>query len=244
MRLSPHLATLELPLQLAGRNEIIYPVAVLEDSSITLIDTGLPGQVALIRKALEDLGGSLEQVRRIILTHQDIDHIGSLPELVRLTGAEVWAHAAEVPVIEGQRLPVKMSPERLKAMPEETRQQMEKFLGSLGSLQVSRSLSDGEVLPLAGGTVVIFTPGHTPGHLSFFLADPKLLVSGDELRVVEGQLVGPAPQATPDMPLAIKSLQKLVGLDIERVLCYHGGLFSHHPKERIAELASQIEQSS
>ena len=88
----------------------------------------------------------------------------------------------------------------------------------------NRALADGEELPYGGGIVVIHTPGHTPGHMSFFLPADHLLISGDALRVESGVLEGPNPKVTPDLSLAAASLRKLLGYPIDRVLCYHGGL--------------------
>jgi glyoxylase-like metal-dependent hydrolase (beta-lactamase superfamily II) len=85
--------------------------------------------------------------------------------------------------------------------------------------------------------VVIHTPGHTPGHISLFIPAERLLISGDALRTENGDVVGPHPPATPDMPLAIASLKKLLDYPIDRVLSYHGGLSKPGALAKIRELA-------
>ena len=85
---------------------------------------------------------------------------------------------------------------------------------------------------------MIHTPGHTPGHLSLFVKKAKLLIAGDELRVEEGELVGPNESATPDMESANASLRKLTDYDIDRVLCYHGGYFGRGASATIEELSA------
>jgi len=85
---------------------------------------------------------------------------------------------------------------------------------------------------------VIHTPGHTPGHLSLFVKKAKLLIAGDELRVEEGESVGPNESATPDMESANASLRKLTDYQIDYVVCYHGGLYGPNARERIAELST------
>src|SRR5438445_13334632 len=67
----------------------------------TLVDTGLPGQLDLIGAALGEAGVRVEDLRRIVLTHQDIDHVGSLHDLVAASGARVLAHEVEAPFIDG-----------------------------------------------------------------------------------------------------------------------------------------------
>jgi glyoxylase-like metal-dependent hydrolase (beta-lactamase superfamily II) len=104
--------------------------------------------------------------------------------------------------------------------------------------KVDRTLNDGEELPLHGGIEVIHTPGHTPGHLSLFVEKAGLLIAGDELRVEEGELVGPSEWATPDMERANASLRKLLDYRIDYVLCYHGGLYGPDASERIAQLSA------
>ena len=64
------------------------------------------------------------------------------------------------------------------------------------------------------------------------------LVTGDALIAEGGRLLGPNPQATYDMDLAIKSLQKLTPYDVETVICYHGGVYQGSANQRLAELAA------
>jgi len=74
------------------------------------------------------------------------------------------AHAAEAPYIEGELKPLKPTPEMLEQRP-----QLREMLQRLEHVGVDELLEDGERLDLASGTRVIFTPGHTPGHMSIYL---------------------------------------------------------------------------
>lgn len=218
----------------------IYPVLLWsEQDGATLIDTGMVGSFAELQEAVAATGIRWTQIRRVILTHQDIDHIGNLPEVVAsLNGkVEIWAHEGDSPVIEGKQPLLKMSQERLQQMPEASRAAFLKLFEELKQLQVSRLLKDGELLPLGGGLEVIHTPGHTPGHLSFYAHEAKLIIAADALRVEGGQLVGPNEPFTPDMPLSLKSLNKLVGRGAEQVLCYHGGLYQGDPDTAINKIS-------
>lgn len=219
----------------------IYPTLFWnEHDGATLFDTGMVGTLAQLQEAVRQTGVEWNDIRRIILTHQDIDHIGNLTAIIASlpNKPEVWVHEGDAPVIEGKQLLLKMSKERLAAMPDGFRQVIEGFFAELREVEVSRLLLDGEVLPLQGNIRVIHTPGHTPGHLCFYFADEKLLLAADELRVEGGKLAGPNEPFTPDMPLALKSLSKLEGLALNRVLCYHGGIYDELPEQAIQTLVN------
>src|SRR5215218_822858 len=170
---------------------------------------------------LVDAGIGVRDLRRIIFTHQDLDHIGSGAALVRESGARVLAHPADAPHIEGKQRPLKFTPEMLERRP-----QMREVLERLEPVGVDEHFEDGERLDLAGGTRVIFTPGHTPGHTSLYLERSKVLIAGDALRAERGSLNGPNPSMTLEMRTALQSMRRLADLDIDTIVCYHGGVVS------------------
>jgi glyoxylase-like metal-dependent hydrolase (beta-lactamase superfamily II) len=192
-----------------------------EENGNTLIDTGLPDQTEAIGDALGEAGIGVRDLRRIIFTHQDLDHVGSGAALVRQSGARVLAHPADVPYIEGRLRPLKPTPEMLEQRPH-----MREVLERLEPVGVDEHLENGTHLDLAGGTRVISTPGHTPGHISLYLERSKILIAGDALTAEGGYLNGPNPSVTLDMQTAIQSIQRLADLDISTVVCYHGGVVS------------------
>ena len=244
MKIAENIEALELPMNLMGQSSVIYPALLWDSSGATLVDTGIPGQLDALKGEIENAGVDFESVRQIILTHQDIDHIGGLPEIVRVRGneIEVLAHEEEKPYIEGDKPLIKMNRERMaqmmESLPEPQRQQLMRIFSAPPSGKVNRTLHDEEELPLHGGIEVIHTPGHTPGHLSLFVKKARLLIAGDELRVEEGELVGPSERATQDMESANASLRKLTGYQIDYVLCYHGGFYGPNASERIAQLSA------
>ena len=192
-----------------------------EDNGTTLVDAGLPDQTEAIGAALVEAGIGVRNLGRIIFTHQDLDHVGSGAALVRQSGARVLAHSADAPYIEGRLRPLKPSPEMLEQRP-----QMRKVLERLEPVAVDEHAENGTRLALAGGTRVVFTPGHTPGHISLYLEGSKILIAGDALTAEGGYLNGPNPWATLDMSTAIRSTQRLADLDIDTIVCYHGGVVS------------------
>jgi glyoxylase-like metal-dependent hydrolase (beta-lactamase superfamily II) len=245
MRIAENIEALELSMNLMGQSSVIYPALLWGPDGATLIDTGVPRQLDTIRREIENAGVDFESINRIILTHQDVDHIGGLPDIIRVRKGEleVLAHEEDKPYIEGAKPLIKMNRERLgrmmESLPEARQRQIERILSEPPSGKVDRTLRDGEELPLYdGGVEVIHTPGHTPGHLSLFVRKEKLLIAGDALRVEQGELVGPSETATPDMESANSSLGKLTNYDIECVLCYHGGYYGPGASARIEELSA------
>jgi glyoxylase-like metal-dependent hydrolase (beta-lactamase superfamily II) len=238
---------LELPALLMNGPGVLYPTLLWDQQDVVLVDAGLPGMAPQFLEAMAQANVRPEKLTRIIITHHDLDHIGSLGELLRAVPhrVEVLAHAEEVPYIQGERLPIKMTPEmvaqmeeRMKGLPEEQRQAMRKMSEGLGNqkLTVDRTVGDGELLPCCGGIQVIHTPGHTPGHICLYLAAMKTLIAGDALFAEGGNLM-PAPAfINADASMAFASLEKLTRCDIANVIAYHGGLFRDEPNIRLAEI--------
>jgi glyoxylase-like metal-dependent hydrolase (beta-lactamase superfamily II) len=205
-----------------------------EENGTTLVDAGLPDQTEAIGAALVEAGIGVRDLRRIIFTHQDLDHVGSGADLVRQSGARVLAHSADAPYIEGRLRPLKPTPEMLEQRP-----QMREVLERLEPVGVDEQLENDTRLDLAGGTQVIFTPGHTPGHISLYLEGLKVLVAGDALTAEGGYLNGPNPLATLDMRTAMQSVIKLAHLDVDTIVCYHGGVVSEGTSEQLRRVIQE-----
>jgi len=215
-------------LELARPNGAIYPTLAWDESSLVLIDAGFPGQADALVSAIAAEGFRAEDVTHVILTHQDIDHIGCLPDILRLApAAQVIAHAEEAPYIDGRKTPIKLA--ALEAAYDNLPDQMKAFCDQLRAgfadrrAAVSQTVEDGAVLPLAGGIEVVHTPGHTPGHIALFLRQSRILVAGDAANIADGQMAGPNPQHTYDMPLGLLSLEKLKKHDCRGMVAYHCG---------------------
>ena len=196
-------------LQLEFQEFVIHPILLWDDEMAVLIDTGFPGQIEDIQVEMEKVGVSFDKLKVVILTHQDIDHIGSLPELLQRcrSNIKVYAHELDKPYIEGD-LPL------LKDGNVENRPKG----------KVSDTVIDGQELPYCGGILILHTPGHTPGHISLYLKQSKILIAGDSMYSVNGMLGGIHAPTTINIKEAKQALKKYLNLDIESVVCYHGGL--------------------
>ncbi|MGY2896285.1 MBL fold metallo-hydrolase [Deinococcus sp. UYEF24] len=235
IKLSEHVYALPMETTLMGGPTALFLTLILDDAQgATLVDTGVPGMEGDILVALEALGFGWSDVKRVILTHHDLDHIGSLPAVVAASGAEVLALEAEAPYIQGDKPGQKTpTPEMVASLPTE----MKALFAIPANAPVTRMLHDNEVLDIAGGVKVVATPGHTVGHLSLYVVQDGVLVTGDALVSAEGQLKGPMERATPDMPEALRSVQKLAQLPATTVLTYHGGVVDHAAAIQLARVA-------
>ncbi len=176
--------------------------------SWTLIDTGLPGADVAIGAYLAKQGIAPRSVRHILLTHLHRDHVGGLRALAELTGAKSYAHWIDAAYIENR------PKYEGRGMPP-----AEPF-------SVTERVKDGDRLDeVAGGTVVVHTPGHTPGHAVFFLPDRKVLFAGDLFMEHGGRLVLSPPDYTHDGPTAQISARRVATLPFDALLTYHGGPF-------------------
>ena len=190
---------------IAGR---VY--ALRDNDGLTLVDTGSPLAGEKILAQLKAAGHRPTDVKRILITHAHPDHVGALTLLQQATGAEVWCHALEKPVIQGEA-PIAVRPGRL-TMP----------ATMLKPVQVNRTLEDGDVLPVLGGLQVVATPGHAPGHISFWQADQRLVITGDVVFYLFNRMTLPFGFLTVDMDENKRSVQKLAALQPDVLLFGHG----------------------
>jgi glyoxylase-like metal-dependent hydrolase (beta-lactamase superfamily II) len=212
-------------LQLDFEGSVIHPILIWDEETAVLIDTGFPGQYDDLRSALEKIGMPISQLKAVILTHQDVDHIGCLPEILQECGTQVriYAHELDKPYIEGQ-FPL-LKDGHLEHPPKG---------------KVDETVTDGQELPFCGGIRVIHTPGHTPGHISLYLMRSKTLIAGDSMYSVNGMLGGIHEPTTLDIETARFSLKKCIELDITSVVCYHGGLTHRNVNEQISGLTQGL----
>ena len=224
MKITDHIAMLEL----ARPNGAIYPTLVWDDNSLVLIDAGFPGQADALIGAIAAEGFRAGDITHIILTHQDIDHVGCLPDILRLaTSARVIAHVDEAPYIDGRATPIKLAAleSAYDTLPEDKKQFCDMLREGFANrrVTVNQTVEDGAVLPIVGGIEVVHTPGHTPGHVALFLRQDRIMVAGDAANIANGRITGPNPQHTQDMARGKASFDKLTAYYCRGVISYHCG---------------------
>ncbi len=195
-------------------------VYILETADgLAVLDTGFPNSAPKILDGVHALGRRPNDVRHIVLTHAHPDHIGSAAALKRETGATVWAHPIDAPIIEsgtGFR--------HVEASPGLRNRILTRLLLGLVTVveptKVDQFIEDGDSPPFLPDLVAMHAPGHCAGQIAFhwrrhggvlFTADACVNRSGPKL-----------PVATEDVVLARKSLARLSKLDFEMICVMHG----------------------
>jgi len=116
-------------------------------------------------RLLEAIDALAVDVAAILLTHTHFDHVGAVAPLARATGAEVWCPEIEVPVLADIM--------RFVPWP---------GFGPFESYDADHTVAGGERLELAGMEIdVLFTPGHSPGHVTYSIPAEQVVFSGDVL---------------------------------------------------------------
>ena len=160
-----------------------------------------PGEEAeRILAAVEELGIGVDA---ILLTHCHFDHIGAVAPVAKATGAPVWCPEIEVPVLADIMSYVPWP-----------------GFGPFESYEADHSVGGGEKLELAGLEIdVLFTPGHSPGHVTYSIADEDALFSGDVL--FKGS-VGRTDLPGGDWSTLLESIRGLVDGLPEETVVYPG----------------------
>jgi glyoxylase-like metal-dependent hydrolase (beta-lactamase superfamily II) len=196
-----------------------------------LIDAGITGSAGAIMKAAAERYGRDARPAAILLTHAHFDHVGALDTLIEKWKVPVYAHSLEWPYLDGTQsypppdpsvgggIMARLSP-----------------LYPRGPINVGSSLvafPESQAVPFMPGWEWIHTPGHTPGHASFWRESDRTLIVGDAFITTrqesayavikqEPEMHGPPKYYTPDWEMARASVQRLAALEPERVVTGHG----------------------
>ena len=238
MKLAPHQHRLG--------NDVVACYLVDTDDGITLIDAGLPGHWHNLQRELQSLGKSTDDIRGLVLTHGDSDHLGFAERLRAEHGVPVFVHAADAARARtGDKPKSALGSWRLGPM-----------LGFFGySLRKNglrtryvtevTEVAEGDVLDLPGSPVVVGMPGHSPGSIAVHVPLAAAVFDGDALttrHVLTGR-TGPQPAPFTDDPTdALASLDRLARLEASWVLPWHGAPWNSSPAEVGAAVRAAADQ--
>jgi glyoxylase-like metal-dependent hydrolase (beta-lactamase superfamily II) len=170
-----------------------------------LIDTGFNRRAKPIVRAFQAANVPLASVRKLLLTHHHIDHMGGAACRRESTQAPISCHREDVPFVDGRTKPPMPLIMRL-------------FVRSHPA-PVAVTLNDGDRV---GPLEVLHAPGHTPGEVVFYHRARKILFSGDAVVESKGQLTIPGRKYASNLGQAVQSLSRVRALDIEVLLPGHG----------------------
>jgi glyoxylase-like metal-dependent hydrolase (beta-lactamase superfamily II) len=208
---------------------------LVDGDKLVLVDAGNAGDGARIIADMERAGYDPATLTSILVTHSHADHIGGLKALLERTHAQIIAHEAEAPYLQGTSLPSSNPVLRVLTW-------LTERLGSKGAeIAVDKALHDGETLDLLGGLRVIHTPGHTPGSICLYQPDRAILFTGDLIFnghpfTGRGGLRYPPKAFSMDPEEVKRSVHKLADLEV-RLLCPgHGEPVIKEPGVKLTKL--------
>jgi len=195
----------------------VYVIGLPESGDLSLVDAGLMGKGAYKIKAVEKLGISLHDIKRIIMTHTHLDHIGCLGEIMgQIPHVELWVHEEEAaPLEEGDERGV-YGMDMFQSMC------MSQYSLKPGDFKfkVTRKLTGGETLEMGGVSwEVLHIPGHSAGSIALYQPEQKVLIPGDT--VYADYAIGRFDLHRADASALGESLMRLAGLDVEVLLPGH-----------------------
>jgi glyoxylase-like metal-dependent hydrolase (beta-lactamase superfamily II) len=188
--------------------------------SLILVDAGTTGSFARIAGAVRGLGRRPEEITDIVVTHCHADHTGGLAEAQTATGAQVWMHPADAALVRAgvASRPWKPAPGSLTGLL--ARPFVGKGPSSIAAVSVGGEVIDGQTIPVAGGLLPVWTPGHTEGHLVYLWPrDGGVLFVGDAAARLLRLRPGPIYE---DYQRGVQSLRTLAGLEFEAACFAHG----------------------
>jgi glyoxylase-like metal-dependent hydrolase (beta-lactamase superfamily II) len=212
-----------------GKDFVNSFVLVDDDGSVTLVDCGLKKAPPRIVAGLAALGKQPADVTRILLTHVHPDHAAGAAEMSRQTGVPVQVHDGDRPsAVAGKTVE-----------PPDQRYLLGRLLARVPDsgfepFKPGEALSEGQLLPVAGGLRVIHTPGHSPGHVSFLHEPTRTLITGDSMFNFSFRGLTLSPKSLcADFAMTAQTAHRLGEVQYDVAAFTHGPEMRDNARERI-----------
>jgi glyoxylase-like metal-dependent hydrolase (beta-lactamase superfamily II) len=222
-------------------------VYVLETAAgIAVIDAASYGFLPRFEVQLKRIGFQLDDIHTILITHAHVDHVGGLKELQEATGARVWAHQLEAPIIRGEQLVSLPAPSDVPLKDRLMASMIRIYVGNKQPASlVSRELHDHEELTdIRAGLTVMPLPGHSPGQIGFYLSEQDVLIAGDVMMHLTPWLTRPLRAFSSDQQQADKTILKLAQRPPRTLALGHGPAILGQADQAIRSLAKKISRQT
>jgi len=202
------------------------------DGQVTLIDMGLASSGAKVIDALRSIGSAPTDVTRLMLTHCHPDHAGGAAYVSRETGRPVDIHADDAEYVRSGTQPEADRSSRVgklfRRLPEPKTEKV----------TVGEELTEGQVVPFAGGIRVVHTPGHSPGHASYLHEESGVLITGDAIFNVLG-MRWPLKMLCSNFAMTKKTAHRLAELEYTTAAFTHGQEIRDNPRAAIRKFLAR-----
>jgi len=184
-------------IEIAKTDGLSTEVYILEcEGGLILIDVGFtPLCVSNIKRELNEIGKTWEDIKLILITHAHGDHIENLPRVLELIGSpEVMLGTGDVDSLKEQT-----------------------------GVEADIGLDHGDIIGACDGIEIVGVPGHSDGNLSYYLRDEKMMIVGDTIfGDDEGNLYPPPEKYSKNADLAAREIRRLLKYDFDSLLLSHG----------------------
>ena len=234
------LFTFKIESEINNLNTVLFPSLLKKGGKIYLVDCGYEETFENFQVELNKLNIHISQIDGIIISHDDIDHLGGLKAFKEYNPAiNIYCGALEETSVSGRIKSERLiqAENLLDNMPGEHRVWALNFIESLKKIKrfnVDKTFQDQETFE--GDVVIIHTPGHTKGHISLFIPDQKTLIANDALVIENDEFEIANPSFTLDINSAIRSVEKIKALNPEKIICYHGGIMQNDIEKKLSDL--------
>jgi hydroxyacylglutathione hydrolase len=215
----------------------VYVIGEPGSEDLSIIDVGLTGKGSYKVQSIRKMGIDTSSIKRVIMTHTHLDHIGCLSEIKKeIPGAELWVHTLEGEMLEKGEDSAVYGMKEFKSMC-----QMQYGLKpDAFAFKVDRKLQGGEVLNLGNMTwEILHIPGHSMGGIALYQREQKVLIPGDV--IYADYAIGRFDLYGADPSQLKASLLRLAELDVDILLPGHNQIVRGLPAGYIMKTAEMWE---